>query len=52
MFRKGSGDFSFAEVLPCEQLARCFSTTHLKTDMLKSQGKLKPTVFIQIIEVT
>lgn len=21
VFRKGSGDFSFAEVLPCEQLA-------------------------------
>lgn len=48
VFHKGSGDSSFAEVLPCETacswLARCFSTIHLTTDILKSKGKRKTTI--------
>lgn len=56
MLHKGSADSSFAEVLPYEQLAPCLlaaspqSTLQLKYLKTKSKGKLKTTIFIQLLK--
>lgn len=55
MFHKGSGDSSFAEVLPCEQLApgllAASPQSTLQLTYLNPKGNVKQP-FYSIIEVT